>query len=269
MRERSYGLVLRCLDFSETSKVVYFFTPEKGLLKTLAKGAKRPKNPFHSALDLLAFGELLYIPKERGLSLITEFYLHENFSHIRQNFLPLSLSFYILEVLRLSLTENLASYFLFQRTLETLAELNGTPISTLTLPRNLLFFLLSTVEFLGIFPNIERCHNCGVEFPLRSPVAWSRTGGVICSSCQWKTATNWQLPASALRILVALKNQTLEEMRRTNLVPQQSINLVGFLHHVLVHFLQRPIRCWAYVWESLQPLLDETLQKPKKIVGEK
>ena len=44
--EKTTAIVLRTVEFSETSLVVTLFTREFGKIGALAKGARRPKNPF-------------------------------------------------------------------------------------------------------------------------------------------------------------------------------------------------------------------------------
>lgn len=50
--ERATGLVLRTLQFTETSLIVRWLTPTWGRVSTIAKGARRPKSPFLGKLDL-------------------------------------------------------------------------------------------------------------------------------------------------------------------------------------------------------------------------
>ncbi|RME84285.1 MAG: DNA repair protein RecO, partial [Planctomycetota bacterium] len=123
MEERSYGLVIRVVDYSETSKIVSFFTPDFGLLQTIAKGAKRDKNPFQHALDLLSYGELLFVPKKKGLNLLTHFYLEERFSRFRESLEAYCGGCYILEGLRYSLRENQESSLFFSQSLSILEEI--------------------------------------------------------------------------------------------------------------------------------------------------
>jgi len=51
--EKTEAIIIRQVDFSETSRVVTFYTREFGKVPLLAKGAKRLKGPFESGLDLL------------------------------------------------------------------------------------------------------------------------------------------------------------------------------------------------------------------------
>ena len=52
--EKTRGIILRVVEFSETSCVVTLFTEDFGKVGALAKGRGGPKGPFEGAIDLLA-----------------------------------------------------------------------------------------------------------------------------------------------------------------------------------------------------------------------
>ena len=71
--EKTDAIVIRSVDFSETSSIVTFFSRGFGKLSTLAKGARRKKGPFESALDLLATCRIVFLHKSNdALDLLTE-----------------------------------------------------------------------------------------------------------------------------------------------------------------------------------------------------
>src|SRR6516165_8725747 len=71
--EKTEALVIRLADFSETSRVVTFFTHDFGRISALAKGGKRLKGPFDAALDLLSVCEIVFLRKSSGgLDILTE-----------------------------------------------------------------------------------------------------------------------------------------------------------------------------------------------------
>ena len=43
--ERSEAILTRLTKLTDTSLIVHWFTAEAGLIKTVAKGARRPKSP--------------------------------------------------------------------------------------------------------------------------------------------------------------------------------------------------------------------------------
>lgn len=50
--ETANGIILRTRPLTETSLIVHWLTPDLGRIATVAKGARRPKSPFHGKLDL-------------------------------------------------------------------------------------------------------------------------------------------------------------------------------------------------------------------------
>ena len=71
--EKSLALVLRVVEFSESSCVATLYTRDFGKIGVLAKGARRPKSPFEAALDLLAICRIVFLRKSAdGLHVLTD-----------------------------------------------------------------------------------------------------------------------------------------------------------------------------------------------------
>ena len=71
--EKTDAVVIRQADFSESSRVVTFFTREWGKVSMVAKGARRLKGPFEAALDLLTVSRIVFIRKlSTSLDILTE-----------------------------------------------------------------------------------------------------------------------------------------------------------------------------------------------------
>src|SRR5690606_40070296 len=72
------AVCIRRWDFSETSQTVSLFTREHGILRGIAKGAKREKGNFSGGLDILTRGEVVAILKPgRELATLTAWQLQE------------------------------------------------------------------------------------------------------------------------------------------------------------------------------------------------
>src|SRR5262245_45911966 len=98
--ETATGLVVRTHDFSETSKVVTLWTRELGKVRALAKGAKRLKSHFDSALDLLTVCGIVLLRKTSGaMDLLTEAQVRERFPQLRRDLSALYGGYYIAELL--------------------------------------------------------------------------------------------------------------------------------------------------------------------------
>jgi recombinational DNA repair protein (RecF pathway) len=71
--EKTRAIVLRVIEFSESSCVVTLFTLDFGKVGALAKGARRPKSAFEGALELLALVRIVFLRKSSdALDLLTE-----------------------------------------------------------------------------------------------------------------------------------------------------------------------------------------------------
>jgi DNA repair protein RecO (recombination protein O) len=83
-QERTEAIVLRGVDFGETSRIVTFFSPERGRLTCIAQGARRPKNRYGAALDTLNRLELVYYWKDgREVQKLGEVSLLEDFGQLK------------------------------------------------------------------------------------------------------------------------------------------------------------------------------------------
>lgn len=60
------AIVTRLTRLTDTSLIVHWFTETHGLIKTVAKGALRPKSPFTGKLDLFFSGEIQFTHARHG-----------------------------------------------------------------------------------------------------------------------------------------------------------------------------------------------------------
>jgi DNA repair protein RecO (recombination protein O) len=60
------AIIVRLTRLTETSLIVHWFSEAHGLLKTVAKGARRPKSQYAGKIDLFFGGEISVIQARRG-----------------------------------------------------------------------------------------------------------------------------------------------------------------------------------------------------------
>jgi DNA repair protein RecO (recombination protein O) len=58
------GLVLKSYDLAEADRIVIFLTRDHGVVRGVAKGAKRPKSRFGSGLEIFSVVKLTYFQKD-------------------------------------------------------------------------------------------------------------------------------------------------------------------------------------------------------------
>src|SRR5262249_32979263 len=98
--EKATGLVLRTTDWSETSRIATLWTREFGKVRALAKGGRRLRSNFESALDLLTVCSIVLLRKTSGgLDLLTEAQVVQRFPRLSTDLPALYAGYYVAELL--------------------------------------------------------------------------------------------------------------------------------------------------------------------------
>ncbi|MCB9846840.1 MAG: DNA repair protein RecO [Phycisphaeraceae bacterium] len=98
--------VLRHWPYSETSQTAALFTRTHGVLRGLAKGARRDKGPFSGGFETLDLGQIVAIIKPGAeLAILTEWSLARRPRSIYQRLLAHHAGLYIADLVRHTLTD--------------------------------------------------------------------------------------------------------------------------------------------------------------------
>ena len=186
--EKTDAIVVRAVEFSETSLVVTAFTRDFGKVEGLAKGARRLKNPFETSLDLLASIKLSFIRKNSdALDLMTSASLVRRFRPTRRNARGLYAGYCVAELLDRATEDHEPMPNLWSLADAALAAFQRRPRVAATLAA----FEAKLLAELGLFPSARSCVECGEPLPLDSVVNNARriwldldAGGVVCAKCR-------------------------------------------------------------------------------------
>jgi DNA repair protein RecO (recombination protein O) len=177
------ALILRTVDFSETSLVVTLYTRQFGKIEALAKGGRRLKGPLESSLDVLARNSVTFIQK-RGdaLDLLTESKLLRRFHVHSKNLAGTLGGYYVAELVNAFTAIHDPMPTLYDLTVKVLKQLErGTWVM-----RTLTRFEGRFLQLIGHSPSLRNCVECGVEVPREGNhriVFGILDGGVICPAC--------------------------------------------------------------------------------------
>ncbi len=180
--EKSLAVILRVVEFSETSCVLTLFTEHFGKISALAKGARRPKSPFESAIDVLALCRIVFIHKSSdSLDLLTEARLERRFRAATRDLSRLYAGFYVAELLDGFTDTGDPHPELFTLADQTLKGLDGEEeVGPL-----ILRFELRALSIVGHLPSFQQCVECGESMDNVASVSFGQlAGGVLCGSCR-------------------------------------------------------------------------------------
>ncbi len=99
----SQAILTRLTRLSDTSLIAHWFTEDHGLVKTAAKGARRPNSPFAGKLDLFFGGEIAYAKAARGeLHSLREVVIRDWREGLRRDYPVTLLASYFCQLLELA-----------------------------------------------------------------------------------------------------------------------------------------------------------------------
>lgn len=243
--EKARAIVIRQVDFSESSRVVTLFTREFGKVAVLAKGAKRLKGPFESALDLLAVCEVVFIRKSSsGLDLLTEAQLQQRFRPKPHDLGSLYGGYYVAELLD-SLSEDYDPHpLLFDEAEAALTRLSGdTPLDI-----SILRFELVILREIGQLPAVEACIACGEPVGKAGRYGFQPSqGGLICQNCFGEETPRYMITPGAIAVLRNLAAESPAAFRNLSVSPAQMRELRSFVNAAIAGILGRRPKTLRYL----------------------
>lgn len=221
MSDKTDAIVIRQADFSESSRVVTFFTRDFGKIAMLAKGGRRQKNPFDSALDLLAESSIVFLQKQSALSLLTEASLNARFRPPADDLASLYAGYYVSELLDALMEEADPHVTLYDQTVLTLAALVTGQRRLRVISR----FELTLLKELGQCPMFDECLACGrstFDSEQDKFVHWVSQGGVLCENCRVESFQSRQLSPTTFQLLRRLVNYE-DDMSDVNAISKKHV----------------------------------------------
>ena len=151
---RTEAVVLRSLDYGETSQIVTLFTREKGKIGVIAKGARRPKSSFGATLQPMAYTQVVFYYKPtRTLQTLSESSHVESFHSLRRDLESITVGLRIVELVDALMEEEDAQPEVFALLVRTLRRLDVAKTRVTNL---WLYAQLRLAQMLGVAPAVER-----------------------------------------------------------------------------------------------------------------
>jgi DNA repair protein RecO (recombination protein O) len=190
------AIVLHAFDYLESSRIIRLLTREAGVQSCLARGARKSRGRYGSALDLFAEGTAqLYVKPNRELHNLASFEIARTRSELAEDVGRFTAASTIAELaLRFAGEEGNAELY------ETIAEVldriaRSSPDRTIDTG---LAGAWRIVSVLGFTPELGSCALCHTPIRDSEDATFSHTsGGVICHACALLAPGGRRIPADA------------------------------------------------------------------------
>jgi len=239
------AIVLHAFDYLESSRIIRLLTREAGVQSVLARGARRSRGRYGSALDLFAEGTAqLYVKPNRELHNLAGFEISRSRSELAHDVGRFTAASTIAE-LALRFAGEDAGPLLYDTVADVLDRIaRSAPENTI---EDGLAGGWRIVSALGFTPELSSCALCHTPLRDAEETTFSHSsGGVVCPACSKLVPGGRSIPATAR---AAIRNW-LEGDDSAHLTDAEARSHQRLLREFLGAHLtdDRPLRAFA-VWE--------------------
>lgn len=239
--EKTEAVIINCMDWSETSRIVSFYTKDNGRLKAVVKGSRRNNSPFRGTLELFSHVDLVYYDKRgRDLQTVSQCSVKNHFPGIKKSLTKTAYCSYFAQMVDESSAGNEKSEGLFNLLLEIFLHLEENGASGM-LAR---YFELNFLKESGYMPLLKECSLCGnqMEIPLRRAGFSPGTGGVICEDCMDRNREFLMISGGTLSTMMCLERMAIERLGRLQVSSSVKDELKESLSCYLEYHLEKKLK---------------------------
>lgn len=201
---------MRVRKLGESDLLVTFFTPHKGRLKGVAKGAMKSRKRFVNALDLFSLVSLEYAPRRQGnLCLLHSGKLLNAYPGLRADYASLSKASYLIELVEILFPPGVTEPELFELLNLSFESLSRGERSDL-IP---LLFELKAMSMGGYRIDTTTCAKCGRRYQGEGSAVFVREkGGIACLKCAQPSSVSPPLKPASVKAIETLQNKPFQEL---------------------------------------------------------
>ncbi len=230
------GIILKTYSLAEADKIVVLLTQNEGLVRGVAKGAKRLKSRFGGGLEPFSIINLTYFQKEeRELVSISHIELIKSYFQSASNPQFLQKFAYLVDLLAEFAPPHDPNEKLYRMTkvcLETAAQIPESLESVA------LYFELWVLRLGGYLPDWKECNYCSRELHSDSNAGLQINFHLVCQKCQ-KNRKDWKISPGQRQVFnvaqkvspmnfVDLTKNRVDDVREISIILRRLIsNILG------------------------------------------
>ncbi|MBD5402943.1 DNA repair protein RecO [bacterium] len=173
---------LKSYNLSESDKIIVMYSKDKGLIRGVAKGVKKPKSKLGARMDLLVANTLM-LHKGKNLDTICQAEVLNTFKKTRQDIDKIFYSMYVTEVVHnFGLEEDPGSETIYNLLYKTLNTISAAESKTEILIAVIKFQLKMMIES-GFSIEFDTCLCCHKKVEDETMYFVPTLGGIICKNC--------------------------------------------------------------------------------------
>lgn len=240
MRERQYrvtAIVLKRTDVGEADRLLTLLTLQRGKLRAVAKGARKPSARKTGHVELFNCVEL-QIAVAREIDIITQAQTLEPFLRVRDNLDRLSYAYYFAELVDRFVEEEIEHNEVYELMLDALHWLEATG----HVSRTARFFEMQLLDALGYRPQLHICIHSKEELLPEENFFSPEAGGMLKPQYRDTYRDSISVPLNALKVLRYLQRRNFPDVEQLKLSAQVEAEAEAILHYYVTHLLERNLK---------------------------
>jgi DNA repair protein RecO (recombination protein O) len=252
-RERVYrteAIVLRRTDFGEADRLVTAFTPERGKLRLVAKGARKPSSRKSGHLEMFSHGQYM-VAVGRDLDIVTQAETLEPFLPLREDLLRTTYAYYVAELGDAFTAERDENLPLF----ELLKDAFGWLCDASDLQLVARYYELHLLGLAGYQPQLFVCGGCKERLEPEVNYLSAADGGVFCRRCGYDRPGTTEISVNALKVLRFLQTREWETCRLLRLSPSSHAEVEWLMNGYITYHLERRLKSVDFIHRLRRQML--------------
>lgn len=231
VRERTYrteAIVLRRKDIGEADRILTLLTPERGKVRVVAKGIRKPRSRKAGHLELFTRTSLL-IATARDLGIVTQAQVVDAHRPIREDLTRGAYAHYAVELMDKFTPENQDNrdlYDLLRAALGWFSTMENVALAAR-------YYELRLLALSGFRPELRRCVINGEAIVAEDQFFSAAQGGVVCAKCGKGKSGLTPISTDALKYLRYFQSQPYSKVAGLKL----GVNVLGEMEYVLQRYI--------------------------------
>lgn len=211
---RTEAIVLSRFDLGETDRVFTLLTRDRGKIRAIAKGARRPTSKLASSLEYFSRCRMI-LSRGRDLDVITSVEVIERPNGLGERIDAFSHACHLAEVTNRLVPDEQDVPEIYQLLSVALAEMER-PGRPWLLAR---WYEMALLALTGYRFDLYHCVECGADLQAEPNILGMRSGGILCPDCRGNDPNGRVMSVNAQKIMRSLDRNGMNEIRHIEVEP--------------------------------------------------
>ena len=234
---RSEAIVLRRVDFGEADRLLTLYSRERGKIKAIAKGARKPQSRKTGHVELFMRTHFLFA-EGRDLVIITQAEMVESYPALRGDLVRATYGAYAVELLDRFTVEGDRHTDIYN----LLADALGWLATAADLMLAARYYELQLLAQTGFRPQFFRCVTGGEPIAEQDQFFSAELGGLLCPDCHLTDRNARPISAVAVKVFRYLQTRDWPTVSSLQLKRPLQGELERIMHYYLTYILERELK---------------------------